>query len=79
VGLILGRSRDILVHGEVGQKCRNLLLAHIAGMALVMEQDEPLYPLKIGSLGTQAVVPDEGKRGLKRGQIYLHMQATKGL
>lgn len=28
----------------MSQEYRNLLLAHIAGMALVMEQDEPLDP-----------------------------------
>jgi len=46
----------MLVHSEVRQKGGDLRLAHVIGMALLVEENDPLYLINIGLLGPEAVV-----------------------
>ena len=55
--LILGGGRDLVTHGQRGQECGDLGWAHVGGMPLVMEEDEPPDPVDVGFLGPPTVVP----------------------
>jgi hypothetical protein len=44
-GLVLSRSRDVFIYGEVGKKSAHCLTVKFAGVAFVMEKDESLYPV----------------------------------
>jgi hypothetical protein len=55
--LILRRGAHLPVHGQRREKPRNLVLAYLQGMALAMEQDQPLDPADIRFLRPYAEVP----------------------
>ena len=48
----------MLVHGKLSQECCNFLLAHVSRVALFMKKNKPFDPLKVRTLGAQAIVPD---------------------
>lgn len=54
--LILGRSGDMLIHGEVREKLADLHHAHLARMALFMEEDKTINPIIIRFFRANAVV-----------------------
>jgi hypothetical protein len=56
--LILRRSADPAVDGKMRKESRDFLFAHIVGVALAVEQDEPLDPIQIRLLGPDAVTFD---------------------
>ncbi len=55
-GLVLGGGRDAAVRRERGQERVDLRLAHRVGVALAVEEDEPLHPRDVGLFGAEAVV-----------------------
>lgn len=55
--LVLGGGGDLVTHGQRGQECGDLGRAHVGGMPLVMEEDEPPDPVDVGFLGPPTVVP----------------------
>ena len=55
-GLVLGRSGDVLVGGEVGEEGFNFRCAHLSRVAFVVEEDEPADPLDVGLFGAVGVV-----------------------
>jgi hypothetical protein len=55
--LVLRRGADALAHGEVREEGVDLGLAHLGGMALVVEEDVAARPRDVGLLRAQAVVP----------------------
>jgi len=55
--LVLGGWRHLAFGRQPAEECRNLITAHLAGMALSVGQDEPPDPPQIGLLSTDAVVP----------------------
>jgi hypothetical protein len=46
--LILGRRRDVLLHGQVCQKRLDFCASHLMGMAFVMEENVTFNPGHIG-------------------------------
>ena len=48
----------MLADGEAGEKGGGFLLTHFERVTLVVERNEMLDPLYIGSCGTQTVVPN---------------------
>jgi len=42
---------------EAGEKPSDFFLAHLRGMTLVVEKDEPFNPVDIGFLGSRTIVP----------------------
>ena len=56
--LILSRGGNVAVDGEVAQEGGDLLFAHLFGMALCIEQNEPADPIGVCLLGANAVVFD---------------------
>jgi len=48
--LILGGGRDLVLHGQRHQEARNLAGAHLGGVPLAAEEDEPLDPVDVGFL-----------------------------
>jgi len=55
--LILGGGRDLVLHGQRHQEARNLAGAHLGGVPLAVEEDEPPDPVDVGFLGPPTVVP----------------------
>lgn len=53
--LVLRRRRHLPVDGQVGQVRFHLRSAHVTGITLAMEQDEPPDPMDVGLLCTVAV------------------------
>src|SRR6266536_5027389 len=57
-GLVLGRGGDLFVNCQVGEEGFNFRRIHLAGMALVVKEDEALNPVGIGFFGTDGIVLD---------------------
>jgi len=57
-GLVLCGSTHPLSDGKVGEKCGDFVLAHVAWVALAVEDDKPPDPLDVSLLCARAVVPD---------------------
>ena len=56
--LILGRSSDAAVHGQMGEKLGNLCRIHLSGMTLPVKKNEPPYPATIGFFSSQTQMPE---------------------
>ncbi len=54
--LILRGSSDIALYGQVGQELLDLLIAHLLGVPLVMEQNVAPNPVDVGLPGADVVV-----------------------
>src|SRR4051812_24849878 len=54
--LILGRSRDASLHGEVVQEGSGFGGGHLSGVATVIEADEGADPVDVGLFGAWRVV-----------------------
>jgi hypothetical protein len=54
--VILRRGRDVFVDRQVSEERLDFPFAHLVGMGLAMEEDEPLAPLRIGILGATTVI-----------------------
>ena len=54
--LVLSRSSDVEVAGEVSEKLRNLLLCHVHGMTFLVINNEALDPIDVSLFGTNAVM-----------------------
>ena len=55
--MILGGGRDLVLHGQRRQEGRDLSGAHLGGVPLAVEEDEPPDPVDVRLLGPPAVVP----------------------
>ncbi len=55
-GLRLRRGRDLFRDGQVDQKGADFGRAHVAGMALVVEEDKTAHPSQVSLFGTQRIV-----------------------
>lgn len=55
-GLVLGGGGDVALDGEVVEIGDDFGLAHLFGVALAVEEDEPLGPVEVGLLGADAIV-----------------------
>jgi hypothetical protein len=55
--LVLGGGGDLVPYGERSQECGELDRAHLGGVSLVVEEDEPPDRVNIGLLGPPTVVP----------------------
>jgi hypothetical protein len=56
--LVLGRSRDLLFHGEMGEEGGDFLFTHLVRMPLLMEEDKSPNPIEVSLFGADAVVLD---------------------
>jgi hypothetical protein len=45
-----------VIYGEVRQEGRDLRVSNLRGMAFVMEENEPLDPMKVSLLSADAIV-----------------------
>jgi len=60
-GLVLSRSRDLLMYGEMGKEGFDLWRAHGGGVAEFVEADEAFVPMEIGFLGADGIAaPADG-------------------
>ena len=55
-GLVLGRSRDLLMGGKVGEEGFDFGCAHGGGVTFVMEEDVAFDPIFVGLFGAVGVV-----------------------
>lgn len=55
-GLVLGGGGDAPFDGEVGEEGFDLRRAHFAGVAFVVEEDEPFDPGDVGLFGADGIV-----------------------
>jgi hypothetical protein len=56
--LVLGGSRHVLVHGEVGEESLDLGAAHLPGVALVVKEDVAFDPEEVGLPGAWEIAPE---------------------
>jgi hypothetical protein len=54
-GLVLSRSRDLLMYGEMGKEGFDLWRAHGGGVAEFVEADEAFVPMEVGFLGADGI------------------------
>jgi hypothetical protein len=66
--LVLRTRRHVARDGQVREECLDFGPAHVARMALVVEQDEPAYPADVRSFGASAVMfrPDAVANGVEQ-------------